>query len=233
MRILPRLFCLGAVLLLLGVADPGAGAEPWTERWKSDIAEIDQLLVSEQWKKAQRRIRDLRDEMYLSVVGGGQGWLAMVAALSAVAYAGDGDTHQARWMWDVANQLFPDAEILDLERFGDLTDPLLAEYPEPGESRQEDHASDATLTPPKKRRTPKPRFPPARMNRGQHVAIVVQFVVGVDGFPYNPTLYQSAGEYTMVLSALETIGKWRFTPARLGTRPVAVVYNLTVNFKVP
>jgi TonB family protein len=63
------------------------------------------------------------------------------------------------------------------------------------------------------------------------VRVVVQCLIDSEGLPQNPQLIQSSGEFTMVLSALETLGRWRIKPATRDGVAVPVLYSLAVNFR--
>jgi Gram-negative bacterial TonB protein C-terminal len=49
----------------------------------------------------------------------------------------------------------------------------------------------------------------------------------------NPEIISSSGEFTLVYSALEAMGKWTFKPATLHGEPVPVFFNETIRFRVP
>ena len=157
-----------------------------------------------------------------------QSWFALSATL-LFGLAGQDPTLAATtedWKEDI--------QKIDQKRYGEVTDLLLAplpDHPEDTQAQQSSKTSD--VSPPEILKRHRPHFPEARRNRGRTVTVIVQCIIDTDGLPYNPQLRQASGEYTMVLSALETLGKWRFKPATRNGQPVRVIYNLSVNFKAP
>lgn len=208
-------------------------AEKAAASWQDEIQEIDELLVSQEWRKARRKTRRLREEMFATVMGRGEGFLATVAAFDAISLAGLGEARQARWMWKTARELFPEISDLDLERYGPVAGKLGGYVPvdlsEMGESSR-CAQNEGKCKPPRKLLTPEPRFPRAKLGTGLRVEVIVECIIGEDGLPYSPTIIEANGEYTMVYTTLGTLSQWRWEPASLDGKPVEVVYALTVNF---
>ncbi|MCH9650595.1 MAG: energy transducer TonB [Deltaproteobacteria bacterium] len=165
--------------------------------------------------------------------------LAFAIVLRAVAAAQLGQESEAIWHWHVALQLFPDIDRLDLEPYG-AAGALLRANPARG-SQQHGESSPkkdevvldlekGEIKPPKKIRTPNPRFPRAKYGEGKRVEISVQFIIDKSGTPHGPRIIESRGELTMVYSALETMRSWKFAPARQAGEPISVYYMMTVNY---
>ena len=63
-----------------------------------------------------------------------------------------------------------------------------------------------------------------------NVVVIVEVVVGQDGLPRNPRIVFRKGAVPFLFSTLDAVRKWKFEPAKLNGTPVAVIYNLTVNY---
>jgi len=70
----------------------------------------------------------------------------------------------------------------------------------------------------------------ARKAKFQGIAIL-QVVIDADGRPRDIRVAQSAG-MGLDEKAIEAVRRWRFEPGRLGEKPVAVVVNVQVNFRL-
>lgn len=137
----------------------------------------------------------------------------------------------------MALQLFPEFADYKMNAYGDAG-PFLkdrpprayGEGPKDGLADAASYAADE-VQPPRKLRTPKPRFPQAKRRGGQAVQIVVEMIVDAKGKPREPRIVDSKGELTLVLATLDALKDWEFEPARRRGVPVAVIYNLEVNFR--
>ncbi|MGB7491283.1 MAG: energy transducer TonB [Thermoanaerobaculia bacterium] len=214
---------------------------------KEDIQEIDELLLAHDWKKAHKKVRGLQRKLFTTVVGQGEGLLGKLASFDAIARAGLGDEHEALFMWEVSQQLFPEVSNLDLERYGSSVaetlrrDSLALAYPPPDpitsvEDEQEVLSpaeifaldpSDEKYVPPRKVYA-KPILHFDRLSQ-EDVRIIVECVVAVDGLPYRPKILGAAGDVTMVYSALQVFSTWRFKPGTLDGQPIPTVLTLDLN----
>jgi bla regulator protein BlaR1 len=71
----------------------------------------------------------------------------------------------------------------------------------------------------------------ARKNRIEGTTIV-KAVIDEQGEIQDPAVYKSSGHPDLDQAALDAVSQWRFKPATLDGKPVAVYYNLTMNFRV-
>jgi protein TonB len=87
------------------------------------------------------------------------------------------------------------------------------------------------VVPPEKTFNPQPQYTEiARKARLQGV-VIVQAIIDKQGTVTNVKVLKGLG-MGLDQAAVEAIKKWKFEPATLNGKPVAVYYNLTVNFRL-
>lgn len=69
-------------------------------------------------------------------------------------------------------------------------------------------------------RNPKPPYPLLARRRGYEGRVLLSVLVRADGASGGVTLKQSSGHTMLDASALDTVRRWRFLPARRGATPV-------------
>ena len=230
---------MGAMLMLLVAVGSAQASNPkaLVDAWNEDMAEIRQELDQQKWKKARRGADKLLDRMSAKIRTGDGAWnfYARVLMHRALARAGAGDMDEAEWDWHMAATFDEEVAWVDLAEFevaGDRLETYRREFKEetagwgPADPNNVKMV-DPTVTPPKKRRSPRPNFPWA--TRGLKSKTVVQAVIDVDGRLKMPRLFELQ-QPTQAYAALETVRRWRFEPATQDGKPVSVYYNLTVNF---
>lgn len=79
--------------------------------------------------------------------------------------------------------------------------------------------------------TPEPVYPRAAQQLGRDGIVVLQATIDREGFVTDLEVLRGA-PLGMTEAALSAVERWRFRPATLGDRPVAVFYHLTVRFHV-
>lgn len=67
----------------------------------------------------------------------------------------------------------------------------------------------------------KPMYPKAALAANRQGAVVVSYLVGVDGRASDSKVHSSSGHADLDETAREAIGKCRFNPAMQGGKPVA------------
>ena len=77
---------------------------------------------------------------------------------------------------------------------------------------------------------PKPPYPPLSRRLGEQGRVVLRVQVGADGNPLEVQLNASSGHPRLDQSALATVRRWKFVPARLGAEPVAAWVLVPVVF---
>lgn len=211
-------------------------AQDVAEQWQRRLRDIGRDLLAEQYEAAETSVAELAAEMTATIVGG-RGTdllLAMAATYRALAVAGQGRGDEAVWYWQVAQQLYPRVEELDLNRFGAMGT-FLSMHPPRKLPQQATSRSprQGEFTPPVRIESPRPEFPDGRAFRGLNVDVVVQVVVGVDGRPSEPLILESRGEHTLVWATLEALRQWRFEPGRWNGEAESTLYKLTATYVVP
>ncbi len=79
--------------------------------------------------------------------------------------------------------------------------------------------------------TPMPAYSDvARLARAQG-EVVLSATIASDGSVVDVTV-EGAANPLLVRSAVEAVSRWRYVPARIGTRPVAVILRVTLTFRL-
>ena len=116
-----------------------------------------------------------------------------------------------------------------LSRNGNTGQPPAAQ--ENGYADEKIHHVGGDVKAPKPTFTPEPEFSePARYEKFQGV-VVVDLVVGTDGKVHNSKVVRALG-LGLDEKAVTMIGTWRFDPAKLNGKPVAVEMNVEVAFNL-
>jgi Gram-negative bacterial TonB protein C-terminal len=245
----PRIATL--VLLLASTLPVLAQSNPRiADLWRAGLKEVDQKLRNQDWKAAAKQGRKVAHDI-VETAGTGEGAsysLAVVSAFRAIAAAGMGDAEEAAWHWDTALNLFPDIATTQVAPYGPAAAELQRRQlrePEPDELRNQVlklvgqegsvdvRLGDRTLnvTRPVIVKQPRPDFPTALSILGADGVVVVSVIIGEAGRPRQPrVLTLQDGGPAMKYVALDSLREWRFEPAKLEGKPVAVYYALTVNF---
>ena len=217
--------------------------EPILRSWGERQEEIASLLREERWRPARRQANSLLTDMKGRIRSGpgSAATVARVVLLRALAEAGSGAQRQALWDFGAAQALLPELSGLDLAGFGEPGERLAGWWQEQESTDVpafDPESPDATVlesdvVPPQRRRgVPMPRYPYGKLVTCLEAPVIVTMIVGSDGIPRRPTL-RGQLDPMLGLAALDATREWRFRPARLEGEPVAVYYNLTVNFDIP
>jgi TonB family protein len=79
--------------------------------------------------------------------------------------------------------------------------------------------------------TPAPRYPdPARLVHAMGT-VVLAATISTDGRVVEVEV-ESGANPLLVRAAVETVSRWRYVPARFGSRPVAVILRVTLTFRL-
>lgn len=79
---------------------------------------------------------------------------------------------------------------------------------------------------------PAPAYPEEARERGEEGKVVLRVRVNADGSVAELTLRKSSGSASLDRSALATVKKWRFVPARRGAEAVAAWVVVPINFSL-
>lgn len=90
---------------------------------------------------------------------------------------------------------------------------------------------EGDVTPPRILVKEMPGYPEPARSQGTQGAVVLQAVIDESGEVTDLVVIQGQPD-GLSEAAVEAVRRWRFEPARLGGKPIAVYYNLTVNFRL-
>ena len=97
-----------------------------------------------------------------------------------------------------------------------------------------DAAPVAQVTPPRfdadYLRNPAPAYPALARRNGEEGRVLLRVLVGADGDAERVELKSSSGSERLDAAALETVKRWKFVPAKLGSEPVAAWVVVPVAF---
>lgn len=86
--------------------------------------------------------------------------------------------------------------------------------------------------PPNFSRRPEPIYPPELLVDGIEGSVQLLVRVGTNGTPVSVSVHRSSGFRQMDRSAVEAVTTWEFSPARIGTIPVAKDVIVPVHFRI-
>ncbi len=225
-----------------------APREPLKDKWLAGLKETDQKLRAHEWEAAAKRGRQAGEQI-VDLAGTGESpaySLAVAYVFRAIAEAKLGHQDDAEWFWDSALNLFPEVAKTSLSPYGGKALALrqrtlraLDKEKIPAELRREGEEGEKEVNlDPKNVERPRivhqvrPEFPEALQLLGVEGWVVVASVIGEDGRPRQPVILDAKGGGAgMKYVALDTLRQWRFEPAKLDGKPVAVNYILNVSFK--
>jgi TonB family protein len=210
--------------------------------WKERMVAADHALLAGEWKPAKKAMIRLLSEICARFERGpgAADLLGRATMLRGLAEIGLGDEREGRWDGELAVALLPQLAGIDFSAYGEVGTRMAAGLPEPLAEGAEveaapassSHELDESVVAPRKRNAPSPKYPYAKRVACIAAPIVVQFVVDVDGLPRHPEVIDSP-DPVLSFAALDTVRRWRFSPATRKGEPVAVYYNLAVHFDVP
>ncbi len=201
------------------------------DRWRQTLEESDRLLAGGEWKRVRKAATRLLTEMSGRIESGeaAAAYLATAAAQRAIAQAGLGNERDASWDWEMAVGLNPRFAELALDDYGEGGVRLdrIRETPASWDPRP----PGATVQPPRRSRSPHPRYPYAKKVACLEDAIVINAIIDRDGLLQQPRP-ASTDDSVLSFAAMDAMRDWRFEPARLDGRPIAVLYSLKANFNI-
>jgi protein TonB len=81
-------------------------------------------------------------------------------------------------------------------------------------------------------RNPAPRYPELARQLAQEGVVLLLVDIDSKGHPTSVTISQSSGFALLDASALDTVRRWRFSPARAGGLPVASKAQVPIEFRL-
>ena len=79
---------------------------------------------------------------------------------------------------------------------------------------------------------PKPKYPDAARRDGKEGRVLLRVLVNEEGRTASVQVNRSSGVESLDQAALEAIKRWRFSPARLGERPVESWVRIPIDFRL-
>ena len=79
---------------------------------------------------------------------------------------------------------------------------------------------------------PKPPYPSISRRMGEQGRVVLRVRVDAQGLAIDVQLHASSGSERLDASALQTVRRWKFVPARLGNEPVAATVLVPIAFSL-
>ena len=80
--------------------------------------------------------------------------------------------------------------------------------------------------------SPKPDYPPAARRRGQEGTVVIRTLVNTEGVPGQARIIGPSGIDDLDQSALLAVQRWRFAPARAGSKAIEHWVDIPVTFRL-
>ena len=223
--------------MLLFAASPSSGKDR-TASWNARIQETVGLLRAGDSVRARATIGPVLEEMTVEVNPGKKAAHAFGLALMlrALAEAGSNNERLAIWDWHVAQQLDPALESWDLRDFaaaGELlarhrlsSDPVPA-APTTEEVKESGGQEAAILT-----RGRQPSYVEKSRLRRWMGTIVLAARIDADGLPGYPRVVRGSDAIAMVFATCEYARDLTFTPAMREGKPIPVLWDLTVNYRL-
>lgn len=90
---------------------------------------------------------------------------------------------------------------------------------------------DSSIDRPQRLYAPLPSYTPTARRVRRQGRVVLEAVIDEHGAVTEAKVLKGLG-FGLDESALRTVGTWRFEPARRNGRPIAVIYNLVINFRL-
>ncbi len=79
---------------------------------------------------------------------------------------------------------------------------------------------------------PKPIYPLAALRRQEEGLVILSVRVDPSGFPSRVEILQSSKFELLDTAAVQAVSQWRFTPARIGSLPVASQIEVPIQFRL-
>ena len=79
---------------------------------------------------------------------------------------------------------------------------------------------------------PKPRYPESARRDGKEGRVLLRILVNEEGRTASVQVNRSSGVESLDQAALEAIKRWRFSPARLGDKPVESWVRIPIDFRL-
>lgn len=222
-------------LSLLFVAASLHAADPLIDRLGVSAT----ALKEHDYAKALKVSSRVVDEM-MGVLGPGDAeakWFAVAVTHEALALAGLGKEEEAIWQWQMAQNIYPDIAQSDLSMFGAPAE-LLKQHPLlPARANDVPHVGQkleggGTVAAPVIVSRVEPKFPLGARSFGVSGIIILESRISDTGEIHSMRVLKALPSPTLTYAAMDAVRKWKFRPGTLDGKPVEVLFNLTINFKL-
>lgn len=174
----------------------------------------------------------LINDMFSRLGGGENETKAFAVALAhkAMALAGLGRTDDALWYWHEAVSMFPPLANSDVKPFG-VAGEFLKTHPVE-ELQGTKLTGDKSIQAPVVVKRVEPVYPNAAKVFADKGITVIEALIDETGTLRDARLVKANPSPTLSHSAFEAVRQWHFKPAMRDGQPIAVIYHLTINFKL-
>ena len=159
--------------------------------------------------------------------------LTEAVVFRAIAESRTMQNDRAAWEWYVAANLSPDyaAKLhAELDEAGAF--PTLKQLWSPVADVARLLPSDPTAVPPKIVSRAGLVYPMRARRLHIEARIVVESLIDRSGKVTRPRVVTQDLDPSLIVAALDALSKWVFEPGRAAGKPVPVIYNLTIDFKL-
>jgi len=206
------------------------------DAWAKALRGIDAQLRKAEFASARQSAIDLAEDMVRQIGAGGSSayTLAVACAFRAIAEQGLGKGDDALWYWRTAEAIFPAIDRSDLSPYGAAAAhlkeiPFRAQF-DASKPRVLAELTDAK--PPVLKKRIEPQYPPKMGEMGITKQYVFEMIIDERGAFREPKVLAPVKEPSFVYIVLDALRKWEFEPSTLDGKPIAVIYSLTVDFKM-
>ena len=130
---------------------------------------------------------------------------------------------EAEWYWFVAKTLSTSDDEMKFDRMSLMT---------PAGLHRTVHRVGGEIKAPVVTHRVEPIYPHAsRMSRTEK-RIIIELLIDDHGVCRQPVVVSTDRDAALEYAAMEAVGQWQFKPGTLNDKPVLVLFNLTINFKL-
>jgi TonB family protein len=204
-----------------------------------DLAAVEALLRAGRWQEARTK----SDQAWQHALNWGEasrGYFAVALMFRALAAAATGAKDEAICQWQGAQALVPALFHVDLSPYGEAGALLESHRWGWRSAGAFDRPSDIETPPPGTEvirpkllaKPVQPQYTEAAKRTGRRGSVILSMVIDETGALRNPWVPQWIEDSKgLEAAAIDAVCHWRFQPATFGSRPVAVLYTLTVSFQ--
>lgn len=216
----------------------GGAVELWaSSKWQSRVERIERKLDAGDWKSVLEESTELRKKMVAKVDDAVElvPSAAKTLVLQAIAEANLGREDDARWHWYSAQSYLDDLPALDLTGHGRAAELLSAlsvdDMPEEWKAPAASDQQEERYREVKIREPVEPRYPKSLRRSSKEGKVSLEIVIDPSGRARRPRILDAGLVPTMAFPILDAVQRWQFDAARRGDTPVAVLYQLRIDYR--